>query len=108
MPVRDENGFELFDWDPATGRTVWQYFDGEKTVFRTDYPVDGLLKINAEQRAISSSSWAGDFHHVASVPLNVVYDSGLAEAQNQGDMAFTKRWLNDSDNRTWRTKEGTL
>lgn len=108
MSVRDENGFELFDWDPATGRSVWRYSDGEKTVFRTDYPVDDLLKINAEQRTVSAPGWAGDFHHVASVPLNVVHDAGLAQAHSQGDDAFTRRWLNDSDNRAWRTKNGTL
>ena len=108
MPIRDADGFELFDFDPVTGRSVWQYFDGEKTVYRTDYPVESLIKQNAEQRSVANQNWAGDWHHVASVPLNVAHDSGLVEAQTQGDTGFAKRWLNSSDNRDFRTKEGNL
>jgi hypothetical protein len=108
MPVKDGDGFELFDFDPATGRSVWRYFDGEKTVFRTDYPVDSLVKQNAESRAHFAGQRHGDWSRVASVPLNVAYDSGLVEAIDQNDEKFVSRYLNDSDNRAWRTKEGSV
>ena len=108
MTIRDENGFELMEHDPVSGRSVWAYFDGEKTVYRTDYPVEDLIKQNAEQRAVAGKSFAGDWHHMGSVPLNILHDSGLAQAQTQGDDAFVRRFFNDSDNRAWRTKEGRL
>lgn len=108
MPIRDENGFELFEFDPVTGRSVWHYFDGEKTVMRTDYPVDGLIKQNAESRAHFAGSRHGDWSRVASVPLNIAYDSGLVEAIDQKDDRFVSRYLNDSDNRAWRTREGSV
>lgn len=108
MAIRDADGFELFDHDALTGRTVWKYFDGEKTVFRTDYPVDQLISVNAEQRAISQRGWAGDLHHIASIPPNVAWDSGMVDAFNQNDDKFMSKFLNDSDNRAWRTKEGTV
>lgn len=108
MTVRDENGFELVDYDHVTGRSVWAYFDGEKTVYRTDYPVEHLVSTNAEQRNMARKDWAGDLHHVASVPLNVAWDSGLVDAQSQGDDKYLSKWLNNSDNRAWRTKEGQV
>lgn len=103
-----DGDWTLFDFDYQTGRSVWSYFDGEKTVFRTDYPVDNLLSQNAEVRNSAEKAWKGDWHRVASVPLNVFHDSGLAQAQEQGDDAFVSRFLNDSDNRDFRTKEGVV
>lgn len=107
MTIRDDNGFELMDFDPLTGRSVWSYFDGLKTVYRTDYPVDGLIKQNAELRATASDDWKGDWHRVASVPMNLHYEK-LAAAHEQGDYRYVSRWLNDSDNRAFRTKEGRV
>ncbi|MGV2071667.1 hypothetical protein ACQZ4Z_13015 [Agrobacterium vitis] len=107
MVIRD-GAWTLFDYDFKTGRQVWHLFDGEKDVFRTDYRVDDVMGINAECRNMAAPGWKGDYHLVASVPLNTAFDSGLAQAQAEGDDAFVRRFLNDSDNRAWRTKEGRL
>jgi len=43
---------------------------------------------------------------VASIPLNVYYDlkrRGIAD-----DPKAMKKWLNDPDNRVFRTREGTV
>jgi hypothetical protein len=32
----------------------------------------------------------------------------MAQAHTEGDTAFVSRWLNDSENRAWRTKDGTV
>lgn len=104
--IRDGN-WTLIDWDPASGRTVWHMFDGEKTVIRTDYPVEATIAENKAIRTEAGSAWKGDWHRVASVPLNIFHDQ-LAEAEKQGDHKFVSRWLNDGDNRAWRTKEGTV
>ncbi|PDT82930.1 hypothetical protein [Sinorhizobium sp. BJ1] len=107
MTIRDGD-WELFDYDFQTGRSVWRYFDGEKTTFRTDYPVDNVISQNQEVRNEASRAWAGDWHRVASIPLNVAHDSGLVQAHSEGDDRYVKRFLNSSDNRAWRTKDGHL
>lgn len=106
MTIRDGD-WRLIDWEPVSGRTVWALFDGEKTVIRTDYPVDNLIQANTEARNATSAGWSGDWHRIASVPLNIYHDQ-LAEAERQDDQAYVSRWLNSSDNRAWRTKEGTV
>ena len=107
MTIKDGD-WTLLDWDAETGRSVWHMFDGEKTVIRTDYPVDAVMSQNTAIRNAAGRAWTGDWHHVASVPLNIVHDNDLAKAHSQGDDKFTKRFLNSSDNRAWRTKEGTI
>lgn len=102
--IRDGD-WTLIDWDPTTGRTVWHMFDGAKTVVRTDYPVAATVAQNELIRKEAGKAWTGDWHHIASVPLNIYHDQ-IAEADRQGDSKFLSRWLNDSDNRAWRTKEG--
>ncbi len=108
MPIQDAHGFTLVDHDVKTGRTVWSYFDGEKDVYRVDYPVEETIKENAEARASAPSNWKGDYHRIASIPLNVVHASGFAEAITQEDNKFLSKWLNDGDNRAWRTKSGRV
>lgn len=105
--IRD-GSWTLYDHDFQTGRSVWHLFDGEKDVFRVDYPVDTLMSENTAVRNCAEKAWRGDWHRVASIPLNVAHDSGLVEAHSQGDDRFVKRFLNSSDNRAWRTKEGAL
>jgi hypothetical protein len=107
MTIRD-GAWELFDYDFQTGRSVWRYFDGEKTTFRTDYPVDDLIKQNAFTRNETSGNQMGDWVKIASVPLNVAYDAGLVQAQTEGDQQFVKKWLNDGDNRAWRSFDATV
>lgn len=103
-----DGDWTLFDWDPVSGRSVWHMFDGEKTVIRTDYPVDSVMSENTTIRNEAGKAWSGDWHRIASVPLNIAHDHNLIKAHSDGDEAYTRRWLNSSDNRAWRTKEGTV
>lgn len=106
-----DGGWVLFDWDPATGRTVWQsQDDAGNPVFRVDTPVAASLDENAAARNAAPDGWKGDWHRIASVPMSLLYDRnvGLNVAIQQGDDAHLKRWLNCSDNRGWRTKEGRV
>lgn len=107
MKIKDGD-WSLFDYDIASGRQVWVLHnpDGSMT-FRTDYPVQPTIDINQAQRNLAQPGWAGDYHHIASIPLNVYHDQ-LAEASRQSDNRYLSRWLNDSDNRAWRTKEGSV
>lgn len=107
MMIRDGD-WTLFDSDIKLGRHVWVRTneDGSRT-FRTDYDVSATIDTNSAQRNLAQAGWAGDYHHVASVPLNVYWDQ-LAEASKQNDEKYISKWLNDSDNRAWRCKEGNV
>lgn len=107
--VRDGQ-WELYEYDPSTGRTVWSMYDGEKAIFRIDTPVQSTLDENAEARNAASAGWQGDYHRVASVPMQLLYDEnlGLNKAIQQGDDKYLSRWLNDSSNRAWRVKDGIV
>lgn len=106
---RDENGWELMEHNPHTGSTYWRFFDGEKWIFRTDHDAEQIVSGNraaqAEYASRKRSEGLGD--PVASVPLNVYFDQ-LAEPLKQRDMGYVKRWLNDSDNRDWRMRQGRV
>ena len=107
--IRDGD-WELLKWDPVTGKTVWILEDGDKIHTRTDYPVAKTLEQNAEARNNTPDGWRGDWHRVASLPMNLLFDDnlGLMEAHAQGDDRYVRRWLNDGDNIGFRTKEGSL
>ena len=105
--IRDGE-WTLIDHDFHLKRTVWakQNPDGSTTT-RTDYAVDDTIEANRDMRNQAAKGWTGDWHRVASIPLNVYYDQ-LHAAVQQDDMAHVNRFLNDSDNRAWRTKDGRL
>lgn len=112
MKIKDGDWI-LWEADPVTGRSVWYLTDGDgkgNTIWRTSYNVESLTTENARVRNLAEKAWAGDYHRVASIPLNVLYDRkmGLNEAFAARDDKYTSRWLNDSDNRAFRTKEGTV
>ena len=107
MKIRDENGFELFSHDEKLGRTVWKYFDGEKTVFRTDYRTEHIVKDNKAALLDSHGQRWGGGKRVASIPLNIYFEQ-LAEAQAQSDDKYMAKWLNDSENAAFRTFGGRV
>lgn len=111
MDIRDGDWL-LINHDPAMGRTVWmkEEWDGGKvvTTFRTDYQVDKLLSENSVARAATHGRKFGEWARIASVPANMVHEGYLADALGSQDQKCISRWLNDSDNRAFRTKEGRV
>jgi len=108
MLIRDGE-WTLFSSDIRAGRYVWSRRNADGSVtFRTDTHCDAVIDQNTAQRNLSGSGWKGDWHMVASIPKNIAWHSGVVEAQSQGDDKFVSRWLNNSDNRAWRTKEGRV
>lgn len=107
MKIKDGD-WTLYEYDVKLGRQVWYTTnpDGSWT-FRTDYEVQPTIDQNQAQRNLAQAGWKGDYHQIASIPLNVYHDQ-LAEASQQGDDKYLSKWLNDSDNRAWRTKEGRI
>jgi hypothetical protein len=72
--------------------------------------VQATLDENAAARNSAPSGWKGDYHRIASVPMQLLYDEnvGLNKAIQQGDDRFVSRWLNDADNRAFRTRDGQV
>ena len=107
MRIKDGD-WVLFDYDVKSGRQVWlmEHADGTTTI-RTDYPVDPLIDENTAMRNAVDPGWKGDWHKIASIPAGLVYGE-LEGAIAQQDDKYLSRWLNDSDNRAWRTKEGRV
>ncbi len=107
MIIRDGD-WRLFDYDMKLGRQVWyrENPDGS-TTWRTDYEVQPTIDANQAARNMAPDGWKGDYHRIASIPLNVFHDQ-LAEASRQGDDKYLNRWLNDGGNSAWRTKSGSV
>lgn len=107
MTIRDGQ-WELHDYNFQTGRSIWRYFDGVETHFRIDSPVDEIIRENEFTRNATAGNAMGDWVKVAAVPLNHAHSENLVRAQSEGDEKFVSRWLNDSDNRAWRSFEGKV
>ena len=97
----------LFSRDEATGITKWWHVKGNgEYVVETVQETDAIL--NANKRAFNGTAkgWGENMNRVASIPLSVYYDlkrKGIAD-----DPVLLKKWMNDSDNRAFRTRGGTL
>lgn len=97
----------FFDADPETGITrYWHVKENGEYVIETEQRLD-VDDSNTRQRNLTDkrTKW-GDVNKVASIPLSVYYRlkrEGIAD-----DPAALKKWLNNPDNRVFRTREGTL
>ena len=81
--------------------------DGDKVHISTEAntDVDLLLKINKEE-ANQFDGYKGDFHKVASIdPMTLakLMTSGISSNPER-----MKKWLNDPDNRFYRTSKGKV
>ena len=107
MKIRDGD-WSLFSSDIQRGRYTWVRHNADGTMtFRTDYHVQPTIDANQAARNMARPGWKGDYHRIASVPLNTFFDE-LKEPLQQDDQKFVSKWLNDSDRRAWRTKEGRV
>jgi hypothetical protein len=107
MEIRDGD-WVLFDHDPEMGRTIWRLEQDGMVHFRIDFEVAKTLEQNKADFNVAQTGWKGDYVKVASLPHNILHGSGFDEAINQRDKKFISRFLNDPDNRGWRTKPGRV
>jgi hypothetical protein len=103
----------LFDRDPVTRSVELFHYDhtNDKFYIESKQDVTALIENNKAVQNDDSGTFAGnrksEMRRVASIPLNVLYDlkrqwreQGLSWEERQAAM---KRWLNDPDNRFFRT-----
>lgn len=100
----------LFDTDPVTKTSRvfhWNESDESFHIETLQNVSDTVELTQAEFNAMDERApWKGDIHQVGRIPLNKV-----AELERLGiwrDDEALRRWLNDPENRAFRTRPGKL
>ena len=101
----------ILDYDPATGVTQWYHFDEITGDVGLETQQDVAAVIEGTKGAFNPvderAPWKGDVHKVASVPMSIYHQ--LAKVSNNfKDQKAIRKWLNDSDNRVFRTRPGRV
>jgi hypothetical protein len=103
-----DGDWSLLDYDFQTGTSKWIMYHGDGSyTIRADQPMDRVLEQNKEDLNASAGRRWGEGQRTASVPTHI-YDKYLRQARLEGDHAYVKKWLNDSDNRMYRTFGGRI
>lgn len=88
--------------------TITYFIDtGDAWIVKTETPVQALIDWNREEYNASEGLRFGDGQVVARIPENLYYDK-LLEPSRQRDRKWLKRFLNDADNRAFRTFKGEV
>jgi hypothetical protein len=108
----------LFDYNPVFGITRYSYYDPDKDELHieTVQDVEPLLELNKAQfnSTDEHARYADGMNKVATIPLHILEDliqKGILVPGKHGDGNGNKRfkaWLNDRDNRLFRTRPGRL
>lgn len=91
-------------YDPLTKVRRLLHIDGDDLHFEGVQDVEDRLELNRELR--KEERPMGDVARFASVPF-VAYEKALREGHFDSQRAM-KKWLNDSDQEPFRTREGTV
>lgn len=104
----------FFDADPLTGAVEYYHYDLETKGFFIErrMDVEPLIEVNKALSNDAAEHWRGDMHHVASLPDVIVHQlmqqGILAGPGKVLDETRFRAWLNDRDNRAFRTKPGVI
>lgn len=100
----------LLESDPVMRIRRNFHFDEIEESFHieTVQDVSQIVELNKASTAAvdERAGWKGDMHLVARIPMNL-----FMELQQKGiadDDEALRRWLNDSDNRVFRTRHGKV
>jgi hypothetical protein len=98
-----------FDTNKELGITRTWHYDEEKdeATIQTQQDVTDVIEENKNEfNQIDERAKWGEFNKVASIPLSLYYE--LKAMGKLDDQAYMKRWLNDPDNRHFRTRPGEV
>ena len=98
----------LLDFDPVTQTREYFHYDVERDAFTIEriQETDPIVEANKRDFNDASGNWRGDMHKIASIPMDLwskLNAEGIAT-----DPKRLKKWLNDPDNRFFRTKPGKV
>ncbi len=100
---------KLFDKDDALGITrIWHYdADKDEATIETRQDVSQIIEENKQEYAqIDERARWGEWTRVASIPLSIYYK--LKAEGKLEDEAYMKRWINDPENKYFRTRPGEV
>ncbi len=84
----------------------------DEYAIETQQDVTEIVRENKENYNLRGGErWKYFQNHVAQIPTSVYYDlvrKGIIDEKNDPEMERFKRWLNDSDNRVFRTRPGRI
>jgi len=104
----------LIDYDPVTKtKTLFHDLGGDQYTIESVSDVEDVIEANkAIAATVDERARFGDVAHVASIPMAVVdqliQDGVLGPGGTLLDERRFKRWLNDKDNRAFRTRPGRV
>jgi len=101
----------VLDYDPATGITQWFHYDEATGDIGLQTQQDVTAIIGDTKGVFNQTDerapWKGDVHKVASIPMGIYHE--LAKISNNfKDQRVIRKWLNDKDNRVFRTRPGKV
>lgn len=97
--------------EQAIKRIHHEHCDGAMTI-HTQQDVRGVLLANRENfNERGGSRWQEFQNHVARIPVTIYYalmKKGIIDERNDPDGVRLSKWLDDPDNRAWRSRPGRL
>ncbi len=98
-----------WSFDPITRKRVSFCENEDGTIlWNTETVVEELVEANkAEFNDSAGQRWGNGWRKIASIDLPTYFDK-IVPAKQAGDDAYIKRWLNDGDNRGYRTFKGKV
>lgn len=98
---------KLVSEDKASGtQTLWHDLDGAVVLENRQDAAPVTEAARAAFALVDERARFGEFTRVASIPLVTYFD--LVKRGITKDRAAFKRWLNDPDNRHFRTRPGRI
>lgn len=99
---------KILSHDSMTGITKYWKDNGDGTyTIETDQDMTGIIESNKKQHnATDKHTKHGEWSKVASIPMTVYYD--LKKKGIVDDPKAFQRWLNDPDNKYFRTRVGKV
>ena len=99
---------KILSHDSMTGITKYWNDNGDGTyTIETDQDMTGIIESNKKQHnATDKHTKHGEWSKVASIPMTVYYD--LKQKGIVDDPKAFKKWLNDPDNKFFRTRVGKV
>ena len=99
--------WRLLSHDPDTGVQEWFLDQGETYLIKKLVPVESILEANNDAQIENMNRPWGDMGMAARMPMPI-WQKLLGEAVAEGDDAYVKKVLNNSDYSKFRTKTGVL
>ena len=99
--------WRLLSHNPVSGEYTWYQDLGESYATAVTVDPDEMLAANNQQQVDNLNRPFGDVAQVARMPMHL-WQKHIAPAVQQDDQKHIKRFLNDIDNRKFRTKLGAL